>query len=61
MEVIHPFFVIAEVTAYKMRATQLPMSPSPARYHVPVAHPPASTIPMPKINEPIMVPTTGNV
>ncbi len=42
-------------------AIQLPIKPSPARYHVPVAQPPASTIPIPKINDPTIVPTIGNV
>ncbi|MGW9857379.1 hypothetical protein ACUXIR_001834 [Staphylococcus hominis] len=44
-----------------INATQLPIKPSPARYHVPVAQPPARTIPIPKIKEPTTVPITGNV
>ena len=56
-----PVLVIAAVTAYSTSATQLPIKPSPARYHVPVAHPPANTIPIPNIKAPIIVPIIGNV
>ena len=53
--------MIAAVTAYNTNAIQLPISPSPARYQVPVAHPPANTIPIPKIKEPITVPNIGKL
>ena len=36
-------------------------NPSPALYQVPVAHPPANTIPIPKMKDPKIVPITGNV
>ena len=50
-----PALVIVADKAYIIKATQLPINPSPARYHVPVAHPPANTIPIPNTNEPIIV------
>ena len=56
-----PVFVAAAVKAYMINAIQLPINPSPALYQVPVAQPPANTIPIPNINEPIIVPTIGNV
>ena len=37
------------------------LTPSPALYQVPVAHPPANTIPIPKTKDPKIVPITGNV
>ena len=56
-----PNLVAADVNAYAISAIQLPINPSPALYHVPVAQPPANIMPIPKINEPITVPMIGYV
>ena len=57
-----PVLVIANSSnAYSTSATQLPIKPSLDTYHVPVAHPPANTIPIPNIKAPIIVPIIGNV
>src|SRR5699024_7632947 len=49
-----PVFITALINIYPKSATQLPSSPSPARYHVPVAQPPAKMIPTPKMKEPMI-------
>ena len=54
-----PNLVAADVNAYAGSAHQLPIKPSPALYHVPVAHPPDKIIPIPNINDPIIVPING--
>lgn len=43
-----PNLVAADVNAYAISAIQLPINPSPALYHVPVAQPPANIMPIPK-------------
>ena len=47
-----PAFMAAADTAYMTRAIQLPTRPSPERYQVPDAQPPARMMPMPKTSPP---------
>ena len=56
-----PVLVIAKSYKDIVRALPNCQSNLHTRYHVPVAHPPANTIPIPNIKAPIIVPIIGNV